>query len=351
MLTKKQISEIREHLSRAQNPLFFFDNDPDGLCSFLLLQRYIGRGKGVAIKSFPELVPDYFRKVQELNADYIFILDKPLVSKEFFNEAKKFNIPVVWIDHHLIDKSKIPGFVNYYNPVFNKNKSEEPVTALCYNISERKEDVWLAVVGCISDHFVPDFYSEFEKQYPEFKVKEKEAFGILYNSQIGEISKILSFGLKDTTTNVVKMLKFLMKAKSPHEVLEENNKNSTFRNRYDILNSKYQKFLKKSISIGENLQDKKVLFFQYGGDLSMSGDLANELSYKFPNKIIVVVYVRGLRANISMRGKGVLGLIEKSIDGLENATGGGHPEAVGGRIQVSDLEEFRERLEKLTTPQ
>ena len=44
MLTKKQINEIREHLEKAQNPLFFFDNDPDGLCSFLLLQRYIGRG-------------------------------------------------------------------------------------------------------------------------------------------------------------------------------------------------------------------------------------------------------------------------------------------------------------------
>lgn len=32
MLTEKQISEIREHLEKAQNPLFFFDND-DGLCS------------------------------------------------------------------------------------------------------------------------------------------------------------------------------------------------------------------------------------------------------------------------------------------------------------------------------
>jgi single-stranded DNA-specific DHH superfamily exonuclease len=39
MLNDKQIDEIREHLEKAQNPLFFFDNDDDGLCSFLLLQR------------------------------------------------------------------------------------------------------------------------------------------------------------------------------------------------------------------------------------------------------------------------------------------------------------------------
>ena len=30
--TEKQIKEIRDHLDRAQNPVFFFDNDPDGLC-------------------------------------------------------------------------------------------------------------------------------------------------------------------------------------------------------------------------------------------------------------------------------------------------------------------------------
>ena len=55
MLTLKQITEIREHLEKAQNPLFLFDNDNDGLTSFLILQRFIGRGKGIAIKTFPDL--------------------------------------------------------------------------------------------------------------------------------------------------------------------------------------------------------------------------------------------------------------------------------------------------------
>jgi len=29
MLTEKQNKEIREHLEKAQNPLFYFDNDPE----------------------------------------------------------------------------------------------------------------------------------------------------------------------------------------------------------------------------------------------------------------------------------------------------------------------------------
>ena len=44
MLTEKQIIEIREHLEKAQNPIFFFDNDYDGLTSYLQLRRHIGRG-------------------------------------------------------------------------------------------------------------------------------------------------------------------------------------------------------------------------------------------------------------------------------------------------------------------
>ena len=87
MLTLKQIKEIWEHLEKAQNPLFFFDNDNDGLTSFLLLQRYIGRGKGIAIKSFPDLEATYYRRVLELKPDYIFILDKHSVSKEFLEKV------------------------------------------------------------------------------------------------------------------------------------------------------------------------------------------------------------------------------------------------------------------------
>jgi len=360
MLTQKQVKEIKEHLNKAQNPLFFFDNDPDGLCSFLLLQRYIRRGKGVPIKSFPELTVDYFRKINELNADYVFILDKPVVSEEFFKKIEQVNIPTVWIDHHFIDKKDIPKFVNYYNPFFNRPKTTEPVTALCYQISKKKEDLWLAIIGCISDKFIPDFYSEFEKDYPDFTIKRKNAFcqnsssikcqiscsafDIFYKSQIGKIARIFSFALKDKTTNVISMLKFLMKVKTPYDVLEETNKNYTMHYRFKQIDPKYQKLLKKAIAIEK--KSEKILFFQYGGDLSISSDLSNELSYLFPKKIIVVIYITGIKANISVRGKKVREITLKAIRDLDDATGGGHENAVGAQIKVEDLEKFRKNMVK-----
>jgi len=345
MLTKKQVEEIREHLDKAQNPLFFFDNDQDGLCSFLLLQRYLGRGKGIPIKSFPDLIPEYFRKIKELNADYVFILDKPVVSDEFFKRVDEVNIPLVWIDHHLADKEDIPSFVNYYNPLFNKKKSDEPVTALCYQITNKKEDIWLAVVGCISDRFFPGFYKEFEKKYPELTIKSKKAFDILYKSQIGRIAKLFGAGLKDRTTNVINMLRFLMKVKTPYEVLEETSKNQTMHHRFNEINTHYQKLLKKAIAIGK--KSGKLLFFQYSGNMSISGELANELTYLFSGKIVVVAYIKGIQVNLSIRGRKIRKLFLKAIGGIEGATGGGHEDAVGGRVRLEDLEKFRENFEKL----
>jgi single-stranded DNA-specific DHH superfamily exonuclease len=343
MLTKKQVKEIKEHLEKAQNPLFFYDNDPDGLCSFLLLQRYLGRGKGIAIKSFPDMNSDYFKKALELNADYIFILDKPVVSPDFFEEVKKYNIPVVWIDHHKIENQKVPKFIHYYNPVLKNKKNTEPVTYLCYCITERKEDLWLAVAGCISDRYIPDFYKDFLKAYPDLAIKSKEAFEVLYKSQIGNIARMLSYGLKDSITNVVKMAKFLCIAKTPYEVLEESSKNKEMHTKFNYISKKADKFIEKAKSlVGEG----KFLFFQYSGDLSISSDLSNYLTYLFPEKIIVVIYLAGAKANISVRGNKIKSLLLDSIKDIEGATGGGHEDAVGARIPLEGLEKFKENMRK-----
>jgi len=343
MLTKKQIREIKEHLEKAQNPIFFFDNDCDGLCSFLLLRRYLGRGKGVCVKTFPSLDVGYFRKVKELNADYVFILDKPDVSEEFFREAEKINIPLVWIDHHKIEGQKIPDFVNYYNPAYNKNESIEPVTFLCYNIINRKEDLWIAIIGSVTDSFLPFFYSDFLEKYPELGIKTEKAFDVLYKSKIGEVAKILENGLKDTTTNVVNMLKFLINVKSPYDILEENAKTYLIHKRSNEIDRKYKSLLLKA----KKFAFGNILFFQYGGDLSISGELSNELSYIFPDKIIIVAYINGTKVNLSLRGKSIKEKFLKVISEIENAIGGGHEDAVGGVIQSGDLEKFRRELEKI----
>ncbi|GIU68366.1 MAG: hypothetical protein KatS3mg001_216 [Candidatus Pacearchaeota archaeon] len=343
MLTQKQIFEIKKALLNYQNPIFMFDNDQDGLCSFLLLRRFFGKGEGISIKSFPDLNKSYFKKVKEFSSDCVFILDKPVVSGEFFEEIKNNRIPVFWIDHHHINLQNIPKFVHYYNPLFNKKKGEEPVTYLSYQITKNKEDIWIAVIGCISDKFFPNFYKEFEKKFPDLTIKSKNPSDIFYKSPIGKIARILGFALNDKPSNVKSMIEFLINCKSPYEILNENQENKKIHKRFSEVYKKYEKLLLKAKS---QVNKEKLLFFKYSGELSISGHLSNELIYNYPDKIVLVAYIKGLKTNISMRGKKSLKILLESIKGIEGASGGGHEEAVGGQIPTNKLDEFKENLIK-----
>ena len=51
-----------------------------------------------------------------------------------------------------------------------------------------------------------------------------------------------------------------------------------------------------------------------------------------------------MKANISVRGKKIKERVLNVIKNLENATGGGHEDAVGAKINTDDLEKFRNEL-------
>jgi len=341
MISKERIQEIREYLEAAQNPIFFFDNDADGLCSFLLLRKFCGKGKGVCIKG--ELSEDYFRKIEEFKSDYVFILDKALVSKDFYLRVHERNLPIICIDHHNYEESDIPEFVHYYNPL--ENGLSVPVTDVCYDISKQKEDLWIAVVGCIGDRFVPPFYEEFENRYPDLSCKYADAFDLRYKAKVGEIVKIFNFALKDKITNVISMLKFLINVRSPYEIFEENSKNYAMHKRFNFINNKYTLLLKKAIE--KDRINEKVLFFRYSGDMSISSDLSDELSYILSEKLIVVAYVKDSFANISIRGKNARKFFEEATKELEGVGGGGHDCSVGVRMNAKFLDDFEKNLKAI----
>jgi single-stranded DNA-specific DHH superfamily exonuclease len=167
MLPEKELKQIREELQTAKRPLFIFDDDEDGLCSFLLCYRFIREGKGIVKKSSPNVTTAFLRKVEEYNPDKVFILDAPSVDQDFIDAVK---VPIIWIDHH----GPVERYgVKYFNPRKHKPDIYYPTTAICYDAI--KKDMWLAMVGCVGDWFIPSFKDEFCKKYPDLidcKIKD-----------------------------------------------------------------------------------------------------------------------------------------------------------------------------------
>jgi single-stranded DNA-specific DHH superfamily exonuclease len=191
MLSKKAVSELLTHLEKAQNPVFLYDNDADGLCSYILLRKFLGRGKGVALRTYPEIDIGYAKKVQELGADYVFILDKPFLGRDFLSELENTKIPLVWIDHHLVERKQYEYSNLYVYNSADKSGKAEPVTALCYQLTQQQESMWIAMMGCIADHFWPSFTRSFAEVYPKLwtKTSKKDPFAIYYSSEIGRLAR------------------------------------------------------------------------------------------------------------------------------------------------------------------
>ena len=334
MLTKKEISELREHLEQSQNPLFFFDNDQDGLCAFSILQRSLDRGRGVAVKGYLE--ENYFRKVNELNPDYIFILDKPAIEEEFFKLVEERGIPIVMIDHHPNEDPKRENLFFY-----NSQPSGEPTSYIVQKIFNRKEDLWISLMGCLSDVYKPDFAKSMEKEFPELYNSNLDAFDSIYQTDLGKLIIMLGFGLKDTTTNVMHLLHLMKKAINPYDLLEENSKTRKFHKKANELYNTLNKNIKRAGKVG----DGKVFYYEYSGLTSMSSELSNYFMFHNPEKLIIIAFKREGFVNISIRGDGAKKFTEKIVSEIEGARGGGHELACGARIPIEGLDKLRELIE------
>lgn len=344
-LSEQQIQEIRTILQHAKKPLFFFDDDPDGLSSFLLLYRFLKEGTGVVVKSSPKLGPQYLKKVEEIMPDVIVILDKPMVDQDFLDGARNICKPtILWIDHH--QPQEMYG-VKYYNPRCSNDTDNRPTNYWCWQVvkEEHPGDMWIAMAGCIADWFLPEFTAEFCEKYPTLmKEPVKTVEEALYTTKIGRVARVFSFIQKGSIKQTMGCIKILTRVEAPDDFLEQKTSQGKYLWKwFSSVNGEYQELLR-----GVEPPNDSLLFFHYTEDkMSFTSDISNELLYKYPDKTILVCREKGDELKCSVRDtkRALPAAIEKALAGL-HGYGGGHTHACGMCVATADFEVFLERFKK-----
>lgn len=344
MLTQKQVQFLREELQTAKNPLFFYDDDGDGLASFLLLYRMHREGTGVRVTTSSKVDAQSIRKVNELNPDKIFILDIPLLEQEFVDQAKR---PVFWIDHHQPQDVKN---VHYFNPRIKEPDAYIPTTKWAYQISGNQDDLWIAATGCLADAYLPEFIDGFVEKYPDLLPEKSDLTTMLYRQPLGKLVKMFFFLLKGPNSEVKKSVKVLSRIKSPYEIFRQESSAGKFLyHRFEKINEMYENILDdaKKKATRSNL----LLFTYPSTKWSFTAVLANELLAMHPNKVIIIARKKSDEMKCSLRaGFRIVDALEKSLQGVEGY-GGGHPQACGAVIKEKDwelfLEKFKEEIKNL----
>ena len=332
MLTAVEVEFLRNELAEAQNPLFFHDSDGDGLGAFLALYRIHRKGKSYALGSTSCLGKEFLRKVEEINPDKIFVLDIPLMKQEFVDKA---NRPIFWLDHHPVQEIKN---ARYFNPRIKDPLAYIPTTRMAYQVSEKPEDIWIAMAGCLADFYLPDFIDEFIKQYPQWLEKVEDLPTMLFKREIGKLPKLLFFLQKGPTSEVSKSIKILTRIKSPDELFKQETPQGKFiYNRFIKINEKFEELLKEA---KKKVTRSRLILFNYSENKwSFTNNLANELSGLYPDKKVIIARKKDELIKCSLRGKNVLYALQNALKGVDGS-GGGHPDACGAVIKEKDWSQF-----------
>lgn len=337
MLTEKQINQIKEELDTCKNPLFFFHDDPDGLSSFLLLYRYVREGYGIVFKAKPGLGVSFLKKVEDYKPDKIFILDIAVVDQEFIDKVK---VPIIWIDHHgPYERNK----VKYFNPRVKDKSDNVPATRLCYEVV--KQDLWIAMVGCVGDWYIPDFFDEFVKEFAGFvNTKSRDPGDIYFETKLGRLVRIFSFILKGQMSDVNKCFKIMTRIEDPEEIMEQSSSKGKFiYKKFEKINIEYKELLSESLK--QVSEDRLLVYIYPSSKMSFTGDLSNELIHRYPDKIIITGREKNGEVKLSLRSNKVLlpAVVEKALNGLEGY-GGGHEYACGVNVKKEDFDKFVENV-------
>jgi single-stranded DNA-specific DHH superfamily exonuclease len=338
MITQEEIEKIRSYLEKSENPLFFFDDDQDGLASFLLLWKHIGRGHGVVVKGSPELTEEYARKVNEYAPDKVFILDKPMLSQDFVN---KVNVPIIHIDHH--PPIKVKG-THYFNPLLHDPKDNRPTSYWCYQVT--KKNRWIAMIGIVGDWFIPEFAKDFAKKHPKLLPRVTTPPDALFNTEFGKLVKAFGFIQKGKTSDTMRCIRILTRIKEPEEILDQTTKEGKFIFKYyEKVNKEYELLLEQA---KKSSTDGKMINFIYNTiKNSFTGNLSNELAAKYPDKLVIIGRDKGDRVIMSLRSEkyNIQKMMKEVVEDLDGY-GGGHEHACGANISKEDYPTFIERLKE-----
>lgn len=117
--------------------------------------------------------------------------------------------------------------------------------------------------------------------------------------------------------------------------------------RFEKLDKQYLKLYEGALK--EAKSNKKLVVFNYpSNNTSFTGDLANEISYRYPEKVVIIARERNGYMRMSVRNKkqNLPSLLEKALVGV-NGYGGGHEGACGANVLKEDYSKFLENLRKL----
>ena len=311
--------------------------DLDGISSALFLQEilksigikpkvleFVEHGAGAFLK-----LPEEFKKKKITK---IFMSDIS-ESADYENFEKiKSQFPIFVIDHHPSDKKVLDNIL--------KTKTEHCAAWIIYNLGSKITNLekWRNLVSAT--------------MLVEFSFNNKNNFNFLKNnfpdltkdnlmdSEPGNLSETINAGITYFKGKTRKIFDLVLK-----------NKTKKLEKYHLIIQKEIQNLIGEFKKKAEFYSEKNLYFYYAHPKFSLTSAVATILSLEFNDKTIIIAsdikedknFIKVSSRNQS--GKVNLNeLMKKGIEGLENATAGGHIKASAAKFLKKDFEKFKQNI-------
>ena len=337
--SKNEFLEYIDSIGKS-NIAILSHSDLDGIASAIFLEEILktkGLEGNLKFREFLDYKKGIFGEVyqelkkKEISSVLISDLNPENVDFEGFERLRsEFN--VFSIDHHPIGELKdkkriIKTEIGYCS------------TLTCYELGRGIFDLdkwkWLVQAAIVSDmsYKNPKVLKFLQKDYP--KITEKN----IHDSEIGKIASAISSSLI-----------YLENPEKIYDLIRR--KKIKELGRYDEkIRKEVDKWIKKFEEKAKFYPERNLYFYYYKPKFSITSLVGTLLSQKRKDATIISVsdikdepeFVKVSARNQNSR-EDMNKLMKKGTEGLENATGGGHIPAAGGRFMKKDLQKFKENI-------
>lgn len=340
--SKEEFFEFLDGISNKDKIGIFTHDDLDGIASALFIEELLGERKikisSIEFSSYGKgTFSDALKICKDKKITKVFITDMgaDLGDPEGFEELRN-EIDTFLIDHHPIGLE----LKNKKNII--KSEGGDCVAFILYSFLKDKEK-WLELV-CAT------MISEMS-----FKKKENANF-IMKNYDVIEYSfeGYLKSKPGRLTTLLTNALIYLRSNEKDIKIIFDKIRKSEFAE-IEKWAREVQKDLDEILNNFERNaefhEEENVYFYYLNTKFKLGSISANFLSQRNPDSTLIVIAENKLEPeylSASARNqdgkRDMNALLKNATKELENAGGGGHPKASGGRILKKDLEKFKENI-------
>jgi len=354
---KEEINKFKKMILENKNKKIglLHHTDPDGVCAGIItaiaLEKITGK-KPVLFHQNPGQITikkSTVKKLREKSIDFLIIADlcvdqEPEAVKEIEGFAK-----ILILDHHktynYLDSDKTLMIKSQY--LSGIERSRYPASKLCFDLfselTDLKELDWVASIGLIGDNAYSEWKDFVDGVMQKYDLGEKVEESILFKiKKIIESIEVMDYSKINDLINV------FFNAKKPADVLKKD-----LLNELEEMEKEVGFWINKFDSEKEVFPEKELIYFEIKPLHSIKSVVINRVSNKFKNKTVIIVqdfgeewiYFSARRQDYKVK---VNDLLEKAVEGIPEASAGGHIPAAAGRIPREYLNEFKKRLIELT---